>query len=54
MKMSKWTIISLILGGGGLLMSFVGECLGLAGQKEEIIEELQEDYVLVPKTKKDN
>lgn len=52
MKMSKWTILSLILGGGGLLMSFIGECMGLQGQKEEIIDEIKEDYLLVPRTKK--
>ena len=54
MKMSKWTVLSFILGGGGLLISFIGECLGWAGQKEEVIAEIEEDYVLVPRTKKDN
>lgn len=49
--MSKWSLAGLGLGLLGLLFGFAGEALGAKGQKEELIEELKEDYVLVPKIK---
>lgn len=49
--MSKWTLGSLAVGFVGLLFGFVSEAMGAKGQKEELIEELKEDYVLVPKIK---
>lgn len=47
--MSKWTIGSMILGFGALVMSFIGDSLGQKGLKEEMIEELKKDYLVLPK-----
>lgn len=53
MKPSKWTVLSFLLGGAGLVISFIAEGMGAKGAKEDLIAELQEDYVLVPKIKDD-
>lgn len=50
--MSKWSVLSLILGGAGLVFSFVSEAAAAKGQKEELLEELEQEYILVRKPQK--
>ena len=49
--MSTCTVLSMVLGAASLILGFIGESLGSEGAKQDIINELKEDYVLVPKTK---
>ena len=47
--MSKWTIGGLILGGLAMICEFVGSTLSAQGERQEIIDELESKYVLVPR-----
>lgn len=49
--MSTCTILSMVLGGASLILGFIGESLGSEGMKQDVIDEIKQDYVLVPKTK---
>ena len=47
--MSKWTLGGLILGGLAMICEFVGSTLSAQGEREEIISELEDRYVLIPR-----
>ena len=49
--MSKWSIGGLILGGLALVFEFVGSSMSAKGERQDIIDEIKEQYVLVPKSK---
>lgn len=52
--MSGYTIGAMILGFGSLVLGFIGDNLSREGEKKEIIDEIKEDYVLVPRRRKED
>lgn len=47
--MNKWSIGALVLGFGSLVLSLISDNLGEKGMREELIGELEEKYILVPR-----
>lgn len=47
--MSKNSLIGLALSGVGMVLGFIGGMFADKGAKEDLIAELEESYVLVPK-----
>ena len=47
--MSKNTLIGLTLSGVGMVIGFIGGLFTDKGSREDLIAELEEQYVLVPR-----
>lgn len=48
--MNKWSKWSLVVSGLGLVIGFIGDLIADKANKEDLISELEERYVLTPRS----